>query len=185
VSDLFAVRVLAISSKAIRLSVTRVHPDAGRPAPHAVFALMLMYDPIEKSKDPEFSKYRHLEDSALAQEVREHKGFSALWVNANAQAFVAKVTRSGPFLDIQPTHPAWGEHLRKGMSWRTTAHDAGPGAPAAPRSPRARQAEATATKQTPTTGSATAKKGARKTGVKKAAKAKSAMKKVARAKRSR
>ncbi|MDC0710407.1 hypothetical protein POL68_18160 [Stigmatella sp. ncwal1] len=179
-SDLFAVRVLAVTSKAVRLSVTRVHPDAERPAPHAVFALMLMYDPIEKSTDPEFSKYRHLKDSALAREVRAHNGFTVMWVNANAQALVAKVKRSGTsFLDIHLTHPAWGEHLRKGMSWRTTAYDMGPGLPAEPRAPRAQQATAKASKQTPKTGSAGAKKAARKTGVKKAAKAKSAVKKAA------
>ncbi|NPC78541.1 hypothetical protein HPC49_09825 [Pyxidicoccus fallax] len=167
--------------KAVRLSVTRVHPDAERPAPHAVFALMLMYDPIEKSKDPEFSKYRHLEDSALAREVRAHNGFTDAWVNANAQAFVAKVKRSGSFLDIQLTHPAWGEHLRNRMTWRTTAYDMGPGLPAEPRAPRAQQAVAKAIKQTPKTGSTGAKKAARKAGVKKTAKERSVVKKTAKA----
>ena len=45
-STLFAVRVLEVSRKVVRLGVTSVHPDSGRPAPRAVFALMLIYDPI-------------------------------------------------------------------------------------------------------------------------------------------
>ncbi|MBN8232717.1 hypothetical protein JYK02_34885 [Corallococcus macrosporus] len=134
-SDLYAVRVLGVTRRAVRLGVNRVHPDAGKPAPHAVFALMLMYDPIAKSGDAEFSKYRHLNDSALAQAMDERDAFDSAWMNANAQAFVSKVTRSGSFLDIQLTHPAWGEHLRKRMAWRTTAYDAGPGLPAEPRAP--------------------------------------------------
>jgi hypothetical protein len=178
-SDLFSVRVLSVKPKAVRLSVRRVHPDAEQPAPHAVFALMLMFDPIEKSKDPEFTKYRHLEDSALAREVRAHNGFTDAWVNANAQAFVAKVKRSGSFLDIQLTHPAWGEHLRERMMWRTTAYDMGPGLPAEPRVPRAQQAAAKALKQTPKTGSTGAKKAARKAGVKKTVKTRSVVKKAA------
>ncbi|MCP3139321.1 hypothetical protein [Pyxidicoccus xibeiensis] len=141
-SDLFAVRVLGVSRRAARLLVTSVHPDSGKSAPHAVFALMLMYDPIAQSEDAAFSKHRHLEDSALAQAMDERSVFDSAWMKANAQAFVAKVKRSGPLLEIQPTHPAWIEHLRKGMAWRTAAYDAGPGLPAAPRSPAPKGAPA-------------------------------------------
>ncbi|RYZ44080.1 MAG: hypothetical protein EOO71_01000 [Myxococcaceae bacterium] len=179
-SDLFAIRVYSVTPKVVRLSVTRWHPDVKQPSTNAVFALMLMYDPIERSTHLEFKKYRHLADSAFAREVRADGGFSGNWMDANAQAFVAKVKRIGSSLEIHLTHPAWGEHLRRGMSWRTTAYDAGPGLPAEPRAPRAQQAAATASKQTPKTGSAGVKKAARKTGVKKAAKAKSAVKKAAR-----
>ncbi|MGE6763391.1 hypothetical protein ACQKGO_35605 [Corallococcus interemptor] len=144
-----------------------MHPDAAKPAPHAVFALMLMYDPIEKAKELEFSKYRHLEDSALAREVKADKGLTGAWLDANARAFVSKVTRSGSFVDIHVTHPAWVEHLRKRMTWRTTAYDAGPGQPAEPRVPVALQGEAPAPRKT-----------ARKAAVKKAAVKKAAVKKT-------
>ncbi|MHA7630447.1 hypothetical protein [Corallococcus sp. M7] len=190
-SDLYAVRVLGVARQTVRLSVTRVHPDAGKPAPHAVFALMLIYDPIEKADDAEFSKYRHLKDAALVREAGGRKVFTGEWMNANAQAFVSKVKRSGPFLDIQLTHPAWGEHLRRNMTWRTTAYDVGPGLPAEPRMPALEQATArrAQSKHTPKAGAAGAKKVARKVGVKKtatlkkASAAKSAAKKTPRTKR--
>ncbi|MBN8467364.1 hypothetical protein JYJ95_12645 [Corallococcus exiguus] len=198
-SDLYAVRVLGVSRQAVRLSVARVHPDAGKPAPHAVFALMLIYDPIEKAGDAGFSKYRHLNDAALVREAGGRKVFTAQWMNANAQAFVSKVKRSGPFLDIQLTHPAWGEHLRKGMAWRTTAYDVGPGLPAEPRVPAPEQAAVPRSpgERTPKAAGAGAQKAAKakspakvkkaavkKTVAKKATKVKSAAKKAARAKRS-
>ncbi|RKH53959.1 hypothetical protein [Corallococcus llansteffanensis] len=101
---------------------------------------MLLNDPISNSGDAAFSKHRHLDGSALAQAMDQHSCFDSEWMNANAQAFVAKVKQSGRVLEIEPTHPAWIEHLRKGMAWRTTAYDAGPGLPAAPRAPAPRGA---------------------------------------------
>ncbi|WP_199738384.1 hypothetical protein [Corallococcus sp. CA054B] len=146
-----------------------------------MFALMLLYDPIEKAEDAGFSKYPHLKDAALVREAGGRKAFTGQWMNANAQAFVSKVKRSGPFLDIQLTHPAWGEHLRKGMAWRTTAYDAGPGLPAEPRVPALEQAPAprAPSKRTPKAGTAGAKKAARKVAAKKTAKPKTAAKKAA------
>ncbi|CAM3932764.1 hypothetical protein [Corallococcus exiguus] len=191
-SDLYAVRVLGVSRQAVRLSVARVHPDAGKPAPHAVFALMLIYDPIEKAEDAEFSNYRHLKDAALVREVGGRKVFTSEWMNANARAFVSKVTRSGPFLDIQLTHPAWGEHLRPRMAWRTTAHDVGPGLPAEPRVPAMEQATVPRSpgERTPKAVGAGAKKAAKAKSpakkaatVKKTAVKKTVAKKAARAKR--
>ena len=134
-SDLFAVRVLEVSPQAAVLRVTSVHPDSGPVAPRAVFALMLLNDPLAKSGDAEFSKYSHVGDSALGQAVDPDSFFNSEWLKANAQAFVKKVMLSGSKLEIQPTHPAWIAHLRKGMAWHTTAYDAGPGLPAAPRAP--------------------------------------------------
>ncbi|RKH72940.1 hypothetical protein D7W81_04955 [Corallococcus aberystwythensis] len=129
-----------------------------------------MYDPIAKSGDAEFSQHRHLKGSALAREMEEHHAFDSAWMNANAQAFVAQVKRSGPFLDIQPTHPAWIEHLRKKMTWRTTAYDAGPGLPAEPRAPVSTgDAAPTASKPRAKTGRKSAKKTVPKNGARKAA----------------
>src|SRR4051812_32327716 len=120
-AELFAVHVLEVSGRSARLRVTSVHPDSGPPAPRAVFALMLMYDPITSSGDAAFKKYRHLEGSALARAMDAHDAFDSQWMNANARAFVESVTLSGSELTIQPTHPAWIKHLREGMSWRTAA----------------------------------------------------------------
>ncbi|WP_375758646.1 hypothetical protein [Corallococcus exercitus] len=188
-SDLFAVRVLNVTRQVARLRVTSVHPDSGKPAPRAVFALMLMYDPIEKSGDAEFSKYSHLGDSAFARLKREPGAFSSNWMDANAQAFVAKVKQVGAALEVHPTHPEWIAHLRKGMAWRTTAYDAGPGLPAEPRAPAPGVASPTrggAKKAASKAGARKAtKKAASKAGAKKkATKVGSGAKKVAKAKRS-
>jgi hypothetical protein len=135
-SELFAIRVFEVSDKSASMRVYSVHPDSGPRAPHAVFALMLMYDPIAKSGDAEFKEYRHLDNSPLAQAMDASNAFNSEWMNANARAFVEKVKVSGAVLKIKPTHPAWLEHLREGMWWRTAAYDAGPGLPAAPRAPK-------------------------------------------------
>ncbi|NNB88745.1 hypothetical protein [Corallococcus exiguus] len=158
-----------------------------------MFAFMLIYDPIEKAEDAEFSKYRQLKDAALVREVGGRKVFTSEWMNANARAFVSKVTRSGPFLDIQLTHPAWGEHLRPRMAWRTTAYDVGPGLPAEPRVPAMEQATVPRSpgERTPKAAGAGAKKAAKAKSpakkavtVKKTAVKKTVAKKAARAKRS-
>jgi hypothetical protein len=139
-STLFAVRVLEVSTKAARLEVTSIHPDSGRPAPRAVFALMLIYDPILNAGYREFRRYEHLEDSALAQAMDQRDSLDHAWLQANARAFVDEVTVSGSVVEIVPTHPGWTEHLRKGMKWETAAYDGGPGLPAAPRVPAPRGA---------------------------------------------
>ncbi len=134
-SEMFAVRVLDVSKQVVRLKVTSVHPDSAPPAPRAVFALMLMYDPISESDSRAFAKHRHLEGSPLARAMDQRDYLDGTWLKENAQAFVAKATVSGSVLEIQPTHPAWIEHLRKGMAWETAAYDGGPGLPAPPRAP--------------------------------------------------
>jgi hypothetical protein len=137
-SELFAVRVLDVTKESARLQVTSVHPDSGPPAPRAVFALMLMYDPIINSGYSDFSKYRHLEASPLAQAMDRDNYLDSPWLKQHARGFVAKAKVSKGVLEIWPTHPAWIEHLRKGMTWDTAAYDGGPGLPAPPRAPSVR-----------------------------------------------
>lgn len=134
-SELFAVTVEAVSEESARLAVRSVHPDSGPVAPTATFALMLMYDPIMSSGYYAFRDHAHLESSALARAMDREDYLDADWVKANARAFVAKAKVVKGTLEIWPTHPAWIEHLRKGMAWETAAYDAGPGKPAKPRVP--------------------------------------------------
>lgn len=137
-SELFTALVQDLSTHVARLKVCSVHPDSGPPKPVATFALMLLYDPIIKSQFINFNKYDHLEKSPLAQEMDKASYLDPDWLIDNARAFVSKVTIQGDILEIQPTDPAWIEHLRKGMSWSTAAYVGGPGKAAKARHPSPR-----------------------------------------------
>lgn len=134
-SELFAVRVVEVSPGSAKLAVRSVHPDSGPPAPTATFALQLVYDPILNSAYSDFKAFRHLQTAPLASAMDVEAYLDSDWMRKNARAFVAKARVSKGVLEVWPTHPAWIEHLRKGMSWETAAYDIGPGEPAKPQSP--------------------------------------------------
>ncbi len=134
-SELFAVRVVEVSPGSAKLAVRSVHPDSGPPAPTATFALQLIYDPILNAAYSDFKAFRHLQTAPLASVMDVEAYLDPDWMRKNARAFVAKAKVSKGVLEVWPTHPAWLEHLRKGMSWDTAAYDIGPGEPAKPRTP--------------------------------------------------
>ncbi len=134
-SELFAVRIVEVSPGSAKLAVRSVHPDSGPPAPTATFALQLVYDPILNSAYSDFKAFRHLQTAPLASAMDVEAYLNSDWMRKNARAFVAKAKVSKGVLEVWPTHPAWIEHLRKGMSWETAAYDIGPGEPAKPRTP--------------------------------------------------
>ena len=134
-SELFAVRVVEVSPGSAKLAVRSVHPDSGPPAPTATFALQLIYDPILNSGYSDFKAFRHLQAAPLASAMDVEAYLDPDWMRKNARGFVAKAKVSKGVLEVWPTHPAWIEHLRKGMSWETAAYDIGPGEPAKPRTP--------------------------------------------------
>ena len=134
-SALFHVRVAAVSAGSATLQVRSIHPDSGPPSAMATFALMLLYDPIINSGYSDFRKYNHLEASALARAMDRQDYLRSSWIRQNARAFVARAKVTQGALEIWPTHPAWIEHLRKGMAWETAAYSDGPGEPAEPRVP--------------------------------------------------
>jgi hypothetical protein len=135
-SELFAVKVTDVTATSASLEVDSVHPDSGPPAATATFALMLLYDPIINSGYSAFRRYTHLESSPLAQAMDRDNYLDSRWVPANARAFVARAKVSRGTLQIWPTHPAWIEHLRPGMTWNTAAYNGGPGVAVAPRAPK-------------------------------------------------
>jgi hypothetical protein len=96
---------------------------------------MLIYDPMWKSRFSDFAQYPHVPQCALAQAMDQDDYLNPDWLNKNARAFISKVTKTKDALEIEPTHPAWIEHLRVGMSWDTAAYVGGPGLPAAVRVP--------------------------------------------------
>ena len=133
-SEMFSVSVTAVG-KTAKLAVVSVHPDSGPPTSEATFALQLIFDPIMSSGYSAFKKYKHLEASPLAQVMDFDSYLDPNWVRANARAFIAKGKVTKGVLEVWPTHPAWIEHLRKGMSWETAAYSNGPGDDAAPLAP--------------------------------------------------
>ena len=134
-SEMFSVRVKAVSEKKASFVVESVHPDSGPPVGTATFALMLMYDPIADSGYSNMKAFDHLERSPLAQEVDLHSYLDPAWIVANACGYVKSAKVTGGVLEVVPTHPAWISHLRKGMQWRTAAYDNGPGDPCDAREP--------------------------------------------------
>lgn len=126
-SSLFKITIMNVGKVKALVSVSKVHPDAGKPQNTETFALMLLFDPIFLQLP-----FRHLPTCALAQEMSAANYTDAEWLIANACRFVSNVKRVATYtLEVTVTDPRWIAHLRKLMKWETAAVSYGPGRPIA------------------------------------------------------
>lgn len=133
-SSLFDAQVSAVDGDRATFSLTPLDPSA-EARPSATLALILLHEPIRFAASRGLGPFEHLGEATLGREIEPDATLDEPWLRKNARAFVKCVAVVKGGLAVQATDPAWVEHLRVGMKWKSLAYDAGEAAPTTPRAP--------------------------------------------------